>query len=456
MPRGGASQDERRRSRALTFDPAIQMASTTVPAERIPDAALADACSTLARQSREASVHLAAIHGDIKNAWLERVSQSLLARKHELLSANARDLDAAGQFGLSSASIDRLRLTEQRVDSMIESVRAVIALPDPIGRVLEGNVRPNGLEVSKVSVPLGVILFIYESRPNVTVDAAALCLKSGNALILRGGKESCHSNQALTSLLQDCLEEVGLPRAAIQSAPSQDRAAVGCLLRLPQFIDLVIPRGGVSLIRRVVAEAQMPVMKHFQGNCHVYVDRAADIDMALRIVVNAKCQRPGVCNAAESLLVHQEIASQFLPQLGTLLGKQGVEIRGCPRTRALVPTAKIATDEDYAAEYLDLIISVKVVDSLDEAVAHIRHFGSQHTDAIVTNEIDAARRFTSAVDSAAVLVNASTRFNDGFELGLGAEIGISTDKMHARGPCGLLELCSYKYVIWGNGQVRDS
>jgi glutamate-5-semialdehyde dehydrogenase len=347
-------------------------------------------------------------------------------------------------------------LTPERLQTLVDSARALVALPDPVGRVLEGSVRPNGLEVLKVSVPLGVIFFIYESRPNVTVDAAALCIKSGNALILRGGKEAFHSNQALGHLLQDCLEEVGLPRAAIQTMPFRDREAVGHLLRLPEFIDLVIPRGGVSLIRRVVEEARMPVMKHFMGNCHVYVDRAADPDMAERIIINAKCQRPGVCNAAESLLVHRDVADAFVPRVVKTLSERGVEIRGCGRSQALAPSVKPATEEDYAAEFLELILSLKVVDSLEEALSHIGRYGSKHTDAIVTNDLAAARRFTTAVDAAAVLVNASTRFNDGCELGLGAEIGISTDKLHARGPCGLLELCSYKYVIWGEGQLRRS
>jgi glutamate-5-semialdehyde dehydrogenase len=428
--------------------------SISASSEQLTNAPVADACTALARQARAASVVLAAARGAIKNAWLDSVAQSLVKRQDELLAANSRDLAAASQFGLSAAALDRLRLSPERIHIVVEGVRAVAALPDPIGRVLEGSVRPNGLEVSKVSVPLGVIFFIYESRPNVTVDAAALCIKSGNALILRGGKEAFHSNQALGQLLQDCLEEAGLPRAAVQTVPFQDRAAVGCLLRLPQFIDLVIPRGGVSLIRRVVEEAQMPVMKHYLGNCHVYVDRAADLAMAERIIVNAKCQRPGVCNAAESLLIHREIAQHFVPRLAAVLSEHGVEIRGCARSRALAAALKPATEEDYAAEYLDLIISLKVVDSLEEAIAHIQQFGSQHTEAIVTNDLAAAKRFATAVDAAAVLVNASTRFNDGFELGLGAEIGISTDKIHARGPCGLLELCSYKYVIWGEGQVR--
>jgi glutamate-5-semialdehyde dehydrogenase len=328
-------------------------------------------------------------------------------------------------------------------------------LPDPVGRVLGSNVRPNGLHVHKVAVPLGVIFFIYESRPNVTVDAAGLCVKSGNAVILRGGKESLHSNAALHAVLDGALRAAELPADAVQLVSTTDREAVGHLLKLDRWIDLVIPRGGESLIRRVAAEARMPVLKHYQGNCHVYVDAAADHDMGLAILINAKCQRPGVCNAAESLLVHADVAATFLPRAGAALSAHGVEIRGCPETCRLVSAAKPATEDDYATEFLDLILSVKVVKNLEEAIDHIAHYGSQHTEAIVTNDLRAARQFSSAVDSAAVMVNASTRFNDGYEFGLGAEVGISTDKFHARGPCGLEELCSYKYVVHGTGQVRE-
>jgi glutamate-5-semialdehyde dehydrogenase len=319
---------------------------------------------------------------------------------------------------------------------------------------LDSNVRPNGLQVLKVGVPLGVILFLYESRPNVTVDAAGLCVKSGNAIILRGGKEALHSNLALHRLLQECLRLCELPPDTVQMVSTPDRAAVGHLLKLNQYIDLAIPRGGEGLIRRVADEARMPVLKHFIGNCHVYVDAAADLGMAERIIVNSKCQRPGVCNAAESLLVHRAVADAFLPKAARALRERRVELRGCPETVRLVPGTAPATEEDYAAEFLDLILSVKVVVGIDEAIAHISRFGSQHTETIVTNDLAAARRFTTGVDSAAVLVNASTRFHDGYEFGLGAEIGISTDKIHARGPCGLVELCSYKYVVWGDGQVR--
>jgi glutamate-5-semialdehyde dehydrogenase len=302
---------------------------------------------------------------------------------------------------------------------------------------------------------LGVIFFLYESRPNVTVDAAALCVKSGNAVILRGGKEAFHSNTALHRLLADELAAAGLPQDSVQLVPTPDRDAVGHLLKLKEYIDLAIPRGGEGLIRRVAAEAAMPVLKHYLGNCHVYVDRAADLDMAERIVINAKCQRPGVCNAMESLLVHADVAAAFVPRVGASLRARQVEVRGCEITRRYLPYAVPATDADHAAEFCDLVMSMKVVPDTESAVAHIRRFGSGHTDAIVTADLDAARSFVQRVDSAAVLVNASTRFNDGFELGLGAEIGISTDKFHARGPCGLTELTTYKYVIYGDGQVRE-
>ncbi len=328
------------------------------------------------------------------------------------------------------------------------------ALPDPVGQGRGSSIRPNGLEIHKVGVPLGVILFIYESRPNVTVDAAALCVKAGNAVLLRGGREALHSNRALHRLLADCLVAEGLTEDAVQLVGSTDRAVVGHLLGMADLIDLVIPRGGEGLIRRVVSEARMPVLKHYKGVCHVFVERSADLDSALRIVLNSKCQRPGVCNAAESLLVDRPVAQTFLPRAAVALLQRGVQLRGCPETCRLVPQAVPATMEDYDTEYLDLILSVRVVDGLDEAVAHIAAHSSGHTDAIVTRDLEAARRFTALVDSAAVMVNASTRFHDGYELGLGAEIGISTDKIHARGPCGLLELTSYKYVIYGEGQVR--
>jgi glutamate-5-semialdehyde dehydrogenase len=413
---------------------------------------LADYCFKLGRQARAAARALAMLSTAEKDAWLRAGADALVAHTDELRAANERDLAAAETNNLTKAQIDRLRLTPARIKAAADGMREVAALPDPIGRVLEGGVRPNGLRVTKVGVPLGVILFIFESRPNVTVDAAAIAIKSGNALILRGGKEALHSNTALHRVL---MAAGPLPANAVQLVDTPDRAAVGHLLKLRDSIDIVIPRGGEGLIERVCREATMPVLKHYRGNCHVYVDRAADFDMATRIVVNAKCQRVGVCNAAESLLVHTEIAERFLPLIARALGERGVELRGCERTRTIVPTAKPATEDDFAAEFLDLILSVKVVDSLDAAADHIARFGSAHTDAIVTTDLRAAERFTALVDSAAVVVNASTRFNDGFELGLGAEIGISTDKLHARGPCGLKELTSYKYVIHGDGHVKE-
>ena len=409
----------------------------------------------MGEQARAACKSLAIVSTEAKNRWLLGAGAALIARTEEILAANARDVAAAPEFGLNAAAMDRLTLNAARVASAAEGLRLVAALPDPIGQVLEEGARPNGLKVLKIGVPIGVVFFIYESRPNVTIDAAGLCVKSGNAVILRGGKEAIHSNTALHRILADELIRCGLPEHAVQLVTTTDRQAVGHLLAMSDLIDLAIPRGGKGLIERVAAEAAMPVLKHYDGVCHVYVDAAADLDMAERIIVNAKCQRPGVCNAAESLLVHASVADRFLPRIGAALGQRGVEIRGCSETRKRIPAAKAATDADYRTEYLDLVISFKVVASLDEAVSHIDRFGSKHTDAIVTGDPVAAREFTQRVDSATVIVNASTRFNDGFELGLGAEIGISTDKFHARGPCGLRELTTYKYVVIGDGQVRE-
>jgi glutamate-5-semialdehyde dehydrogenase len=421
-----------------------------------PATDLASYCRELACRSRVAARLLATAKGQTRNAWLLAAAAALAERRDEILAANREDVAAAAGAGAPKASLDRLTLTHERLQSAAQGLRQIAELPDPIGRVRDSSVRPNGLQILKVGVPLGVIFFIYEARPNVTVDAAGLCFKSGNAIILRGGKEAARSNAVLCCILQDCLASVDLPVDAVQLVATPDRAAVSHLLLLDNQIDLVIPRGGESLIRRVADEARMPVLKHYKGNCHIYVDRAADLAMAEQILINAKCQRPGVCNAAESLLVHQDVAMRFLPHAAAALVQCGVELRGCERTCRLVPDVRPATDEDYAAEYLDLILSIKVVDGLEEAIAHINRYGSQHSDAILTGDLAAARRFTEAVDSAAVFVNASTRFHDGFEFGLGAEIGISTDKFHARGPCGLVELTSYKYVVLGDGQVRGS
>ncbi|MCE9547256.1 MAG: glutamate-5-semialdehyde dehydrogenase [Planctomycetia bacterium] len=412
-------------------------------------------CVDVARRAQAASQTLSAVTGGAKNAWLTMSAQRLRERASEILAANQLDLAAAPSFGLTGAAIDRLRLSTERIDDIAVGLEQVAALPDPIGEVMESSIRPNGLEVLKVRVPMGVIFFIYESRPNVTADAAALCVKSGNAVILRGGKEAAHSSRAIVDILSAVAAEVGLPADAVQLVETADRDAVGHFLSLSEYISLAIPRGGESLIRRVAAEARMPVIKHFSGNCHVYIDADADLGMAQRIVVNSKCQRLGVCNAAESLLIHADVASELLPKLGAELTRRGIEMRGDARTRELVEEAVEASDEDYRTEYLGPTISVKVVGSLDEAIEHIAAYSSQHTEAIVTKSIEAARQFAARVDSSAVMINASTRFNDGFEFGLGAEIGISTDKFHARGPCGLKELTSYKYVVYGSGQVRE-
>ena len=409
----------------------------------------------LTKQARRAARQLALVSGAQKQRWLHRAAELLEVRAEEVVAANQLDLKAAPGYGLNSAAIDRLKLTAPRLKSIASALAEVALLPDPIGEMIDSSVRPNGLRVSRVRVPLGVVFFIYESRPNVTIDAASICLKSGNAVILRGGKEALHSNLALHRILRDALVETGLPEHAVQLVQSTEREIVGELLKRGDRIDVTIPRGGKSLIERVVNEATMPVIKHFDGVCHVVVDESADVEMALSILKNSKCQRPGVCNAAECLLVHAGIAETFLPKAAAMLRAEKVEMRGCERTCRLVPAAKPATDADFRTEYLDLILSVKVVDDLSAAIDHIDEYGSHHTETIVTNDLSSATRFTSEVDSAGVLVNASTRFNDGGEFGLGAEIGISTDKFHARGPCGLRELTSYKWVAYGTGQIRE-
>ncbi len=409
----------------------------------------------MAQRAKRAAAELAQVTGGQKTFWLRRSAQLLMERSLAIAEANRLDLSAANDYGLSDAQVDRLRLTPKRIEEMARGMEAVAMLPEPIGEIISSSVRPNGLLVQKVRVPLGVIFFIYESRPNVTADAAALCVKAGNAVILRGGKEAAHSNAAIVEILAEAAAEAGLPTHAVQLVATADREAVGHFLRMPEYITVTIPRGGESLIRRVTEEARMPVIKHFAGNCHVYLDRSADPDMAERIVVNAKCQRMGVCNAAESLVVHAAVADSLLPRVAKALLERGIEIRGDQRTCQLVPQAKPATEEDYYAEYLGPIISVRVVDSLDEAIEHINHYSSQHTEAIVTRDLDAARQFAARIDSSAVMINASTRLNDGGEFGLGAEIGISTDKFHARGPCGINELTSYKYVAFGTGQLRE-
>lgn len=416
---------------------------------------LREYCLQLAARARVASRELAQLRGEVKDAWLRRSAALLRERTPQLLAANERDVAAADQFGLTSAQVDRLKLSAKSIGGIAAALEQVAAQKDPVGEIIESTVRPNGLDVQKVRVPLGVVFFIYESRPNVTADAAAICVKSGNAVILRGGKEAAHSSQAIVDVLTEAARETGLPREAVQLVGTPDRDAVGHFLRLDEYIDLAIPRGGEGLIRRVVAEAKMPVMKHYAGNCHVYIDQHADLAMAERITVNAKCQRLGVCNAAESLLVHENVAGDFLPRVAQALISRGIEIRGDAAVCRLVPEAVPASEQDYYAEYLGPILSVCVVGSLDAAMEHINRYGSKHTEAIVTRDLAAARAFTAGVDSSAVMVNASTRFNDGGEFGLGAEIGISTDKLHARGPCGVKELTTYKYVVYGDGQIRE-
>jgi glutamate-5-semialdehyde dehydrogenase len=371
-----------------------------------------------------------------------------------ILSENKRDLTSAREKGLSAPMIDRLTIKDESLKVMMQGLREIAALPDPVGKVTSMWRRPNGLLVGRMRIPLGVIGIIYESRPNVTVDASALCIKSGNAVILRGGSESIHSNLAIASILQDVLRESPLPDKAIQVIPFTDREAVTTLLQLDEQIDLIIPRGGEELIRAVVAQSKIPVIKHYKGVCHIFVDATADINMAINICTNAKVQRPGVCNAMETLLVHADIAPSFLPKIAEKLQKAGVLIKGCEKTRKILKNIDAATEEDWYSEYLDLILSVRVVPSIDAAVEHIEKYGSMHTESIITKDYANSQRFLSEVNSSTVLVNASTRFSDGFELGLGAEIGISTTKLHAFGPMGLEELTTSKFIIYGDGQVR--
>ena len=392
--------------------------------------------------------------GEKKRRALLEAAQALRAAAPEILAANAVDLAAARESGMRDAMLDRLTLTEARIEAMAQGVEDVAAQRDPVGRVLSGETRPNGLKIEKVTVPMGVIGIIFEARPNVTSDAAALCLMAGSAVILRGGKEAFHSNMAVTSVLQAALERAGLPRTAVQLVQDTSRESSREMMGLVGYLDLLIPRGGAGLIRAVVENARVPVIETGVGNCHVYVDESADIDMAAEIIFNAKTSRPSVCNAIETILVHEKIAERALPAIAARLREKQVELRGDDRTRAILPEAVPASEADWETEYLDYILAVRVVDSLDEAVAHIARYSSGHSECIVTRDLRAAEAFTARVDSAAVYVNASTRFTDGGEMGLGAEIGISTQKLHARGPMGLNEIVSYKYVIRGDGQVR--
>ena len=415
---------------------------------------LHDSIRQIGDQALAASRRMVNLSTQKKNVILSAMANALDQQRDLIKEANARDLAQAEASGLSGAMLDRLTLSDARIDSMVKGVREVSLLPDPVGKKLWKRTRPNGLVIEKRRVPLGVIAIIYESRPNVTADAAVLCIKTSNTVILRGGKEALHSNIAIARALQEGGASAGLPRHAVQLIETIDREAVRELVQLDDRVDVVIPRGGESLIRAVVENARVPVLKHYKGVCHVFVDAAADLGKAIAIVENAKCQRPGVCNAMETLLLHRDVAAGFLPLLGELASRRKVELRGCPLTRSLLPSCKPATEEDWTTEYLALILSVRVVKDLKAAIAHINTYSSHHSDAIVTADARSAKKFQKEVDSAAVYVNASTRFTDGGEFGMGAEMGISTDKLHARGPMGLEELTTYKYVVTGSGQVR--
>ncbi len=408
----------------------------------------------LGEQALDASRAMVNLSTRRKNAILEAMAAELDARRAAIQAANAADVADARAAGLSAAMIDRLTLSDARIDAMVAGIRAVAALPDPVGRRIWRRTRPNGIVIEKRRVPLGVVAIIFESRPNVTADAAVLCIKTSNAVILRGGKEALRSNLAIADALAAGGARAGLPAHAVQLVPTTDREAVRELVQLDDCIDVVIPRGGESLIRAVVEHARVPVLKHYKGVCHLYIDAAADGDMALRIAENAKCQRPGTCNAIEKVLVHAAAADAFLPRLAELAARRGITIRADEAARVIVPAFAAATPADWDEEYLDLILTVGVVPSLDAAIAHINRHGSHHSDAIITADRRAADRFLKAVDSAAVYVNASTRFTDGGEFGMGAEMGISTDKLHARGPMGLEELTTYKYRVTGTGQIR--
>ncbi len=405
-------------------------------------------------RARAASRLLAAAPSARKESALNAIADDLDANRDALMAANNRDLEAGRENGLDAALLDRLELNESRIDGMIEGLRQIAGLPDPVGEIFDMNYRPSGIQVGRMRVPLGVVGIIYESRPNVTADAAALCLKSGNATVLRGGSEAFHSNQAIAASIHRGLETAGLPADAVQVVATTDRAAVGAMITMPESIDVIIPRGGKGLIERISKDARVPVIKHLDGICHVYIDDDADPDKAFKVALNAKTQRYGTCNTMETLLVSQSMAEGILPRLATAYGEKGVELRGCVKTQTLID-CKAAEDADWDTEYLAPILSIRVVDGLDQAIEHINMHSSQHTDSIVTESYTRARRFLAEVDSSSVMVNASTRFADGFEYGLGAEIGISTDKFHARGPVGLEGLTSVKYIVLGDGHIRS-
>lgn len=408
----------------------------------------------LGKQARAAARLIATANSDTKNAALLAIARAIDSHRNDLLAANASDMENGRANGLDAALLDRLELNEARTNAMIEGLKQVAELPDPVGVISDRQVRPSGIELAKMRVPLGVVGIIYESRPNVTVDAASLCLKSGNATILRGGSEAIHSNRAIAECISLGLAETGLPEAAVQVIETTDRAAVGELITMTEYVDVIVPRGGKSLIERISREARVPVIKHLDGICHVYIDDKADLDMAFNIALNAKTHRYGVCNAMETLLVAEAVAPDILPRLADAYRAKGVELRGCEKTRAIIDCLP-ASEEDWSTEYLAPILSIKVVANMDEAMDHIATYGSHHTEAIVTNDEARSSRFITEVDSSSVMINASTRFADGFEYGLGAEIGISTDKIHARGPVGLEGLTSQKWVVYGHGEIRQ-
>lgn len=414
----------------------------------------AETAQAIGRRARAAARQLAAAGTNVKNAALKAMADGLRSRDAEILKENGVDVAAAKQAGTSAALLDRLALTKDRLEKMARSLDEIIELRDPVGEILEGYVRPNGLQIQRVRVPLGVVMVIYESRPNVTSDVAALCLKSGNAAILRGGKEALRSNLAIHRALAEAVQTQGLPAEAVQMIDNPDRELLTALLKESRYIDVVVPRGGEELIRAVAQESVIPVIKHYKGVCHVYVDDLADLDMAEAIGFNAKVQRPATCNAMETMLVHKNVAARFLPRICRRLTEAGVEIRGCERTQRIWPAARPAVEEDWYAEYLDLILAVRVVDNVQGAIDHIAEYGSNHTDAIVSEDIRHVQQFIRDVDSSSVMVNTTTRFADGGEYGLGAEVGISTDKLHARGPMGCRDLTTYKWLVFGTGQLR--
>ena len=434
----------------------LSLSRYTIPLKKLIGKDLmnvADYMQTLGANAREASRVVARANTEQKNSALLTMAQLIDADRDAITQANQKDLDAGKARGLDDAMLDRLALTPERIDGMIEGLRQVAALPDPVGDVSDMRFLPSGIQLGKMRVPLGVIGIIYESRPNVTMEAASLCLKSGNATILRGGSEAIHSNQAIAQSIMAGLKQAGLPETAVQVVETTDREAVGQLITMPEYVDVIVPRGGKGLIERISNDARVPVIKHLDGICHVYIDAEADLAKAVNIAINAKTHRYGTCNTMETLLVHESVADEVLKELAVAYAEAGVELRGCEKTCAIIQ-ANAATEEDWATEYLAPILSIKIVEGIDRAIEHINHYGSHHTDAIITENYTLSRQFLREVDSSSVMINASTRFADGFEYGLGAEIGISTDKIHARGPVGLEGLTSQKYIVYGEGQVR--